>query len=188
MTVALVLRSTLLLLLSLAHVVLATLLFSAPVPLRGGWGRVAVALGALAACHIGISALLLGQTYESSEALFTVSQFGTYSILLVACVAAFVFAYDTSVWTALFCCSAGYTVQNLSSGATELAWFLVKGSALLALLKLVHDAGASVVGAGIVIEKAYQPGGDIVRGQGVRVESLARIASMDEDGVKFVEE
>ena len=66
--------------------------------------------------------------------------------------------------------------------------FLAKGSALLALLKLVHDAGASVVGAGIVIEKAYQPGGDIVRGQGIRVESLARIASMDEDGVKFVEE
>ena len=66
--------------------------------------------------------------------------------------------------------------------------FLAKGSALLALLKLVHDAGASVVGAGIVIEKAYQPGGDIVRGQGVRVESLARIESMDEDGVKFVKE
>lgn len=66
--------------------------------------------------------------------------------------------------------------------------FLAKGSALLALLKLVHDAGASVVGAGIVIEKAYQPGGDIVRGQGVRVESLARIASMDEDGVKFAQE
>ncbi len=66
--------------------------------------------------------------------------------------------------------------------------FLAKGSALLALLKLVHDAGATVVGAGIVIEKAYQPGGDIVRGQGVRVESLARIASMDEGGVKFVSE
>lgn len=66
--------------------------------------------------------------------------------------------------------------------------FLAKGSALLALLKLVHDAGAEVAGAGIVIEKAYQPGGDIVRGQGVRVESLARIASMDENGVKFVGE
>ncbi|MBQ8185760.1 MAG: xanthine phosphoribosyltransferase [Clostridia bacterium] len=66
--------------------------------------------------------------------------------------------------------------------------FLAKGSALLALLKLVHDAGAEVVGAGIVIEKAYQSGGDIVRGQGIRVESLARIASMDESGVKFVEE
>lgn len=66
--------------------------------------------------------------------------------------------------------------------------FLAKGSALLALLKLVHDAGAEVAGAGIVIEKAYQPGGDIVRGQGVRVESLARIASMDGGGVRFVSE
>ncbi len=66
--------------------------------------------------------------------------------------------------------------------------FLAKGSALLALLKLVHDAGASVAGAGIVIEKAYEPGGGIVRAQGVRVESLARIASMDESGVAFVPE
>ncbi|MBO7405358.1 MAG: xanthine phosphoribosyltransferase [Clostridia bacterium] len=65
--------------------------------------------------------------------------------------------------------------------------FLAKGSALLALLKLVHDAGASVAGAGIVIEKAYQPGGDIVRAQGIRVESLARVASMDENGIRFVE-
>ena len=66
--------------------------------------------------------------------------------------------------------------------------FLAKGSALLALLKLVRDAGASVAGAGIVIEKAYQPGGSIVRAQGVRVESLARVASMDENGIRFVEE
>ena len=64
--------------------------------------------------------------------------------------------------------------------------FLAKGSALLALLKMVHDAGASVAGAGIVIEKAYQPGGEIVRAQGVRVESLARVASMDENGVTFI--
>lgn len=66
--------------------------------------------------------------------------------------------------------------------------FLAKGSALLALLKLVHDAGAAVVGAGIVIEKSYQPGRDIVTAQGVRVESLARIASMDGGGVRFVSE
>ena len=64
--------------------------------------------------------------------------------------------------------------------------FLAKGSALLALLKLVRDAGASVAGAGIVIEKAYQPGGEIVRAQGIRVESLARVASMDENGITFV--
>ena len=45
------------------------------------------------------------------------------------------------------------------------------------------------IGAGIVIEKAFQPGGELIRSMGVRVESLARIASMsEEDGVKFVEE
>ncbi len=66
--------------------------------------------------------------------------------------------------------------------------FLAKGSALLALLSLVHDAGAEVAGAGIVIEKAYQNGGAVVRAQGVRVESLARIASMSvEDGIRFAD-
>ena len=65
--------------------------------------------------------------------------------------------------------------------------FLAKGSALLGLIGLIRDAGAETVGAGIVIEKAYQPGGDLIRsGQGVRVESLARIASMSvEDGITF---
>ena len=65
--------------------------------------------------------------------------------------------------------------------------FLAKGSALLALLKLVEAAGASVAGAGIVIEKSYQSGGDIVRSRGIRVESLARIASMEDGVVKFAD-
>ena len=64
--------------------------------------------------------------------------------------------------------------------------FLAKGSALLGLIKLIEDAGAEIAGAGIVIEKAYQDGGRIVRGMGIRVESLARIESMSvEEGVKF---
>lgn len=67
--------------------------------------------------------------------------------------------------------------------------FLAKGSALKGLIELISQAGATVVGAGIVIEKAFQPGGELIRSMGVRVESLARIASMsEEDGVKFVEE
>lgn len=67
--------------------------------------------------------------------------------------------------------------------------FLAKGSALKGLIELIGHAGATVVGAGIVIEKAYQPGGDLIRSMGVRVESLARIASMSvEDGVKFIKE
>ncbi|MBQ7847056.1 MAG: xanthine phosphoribosyltransferase [Clostridia bacterium] len=65
--------------------------------------------------------------------------------------------------------------------------FLAHGSALAALIDLVEQAGATVVGAGIVIEKAYQQGGEEIRARGYRVESLARIASMSvEEGVRFV--
>ena len=64
--------------------------------------------------------------------------------------------------------------------------FLAKGSALLALLSLLRDAGAQVAGAGIAIEKAYQDGGKLVRDMGIRVESLARIESMTaEEGIRF---
>ena len=66
--------------------------------------------------------------------------------------------------------------------------FLANGSALSALIDIVKQAGAEVVGAGIVVEKTFQPGGDLIRGQGVRVESLARIQSMSEEtGVVFCE-
>ena len=58
--------------------------------------------------------------------------------------------------------------------------FLANGSALQGLIKLVQDAGATLVGAGICVEKAFQPGGDLIRSMGVRVESLARVKSMDE--------
>jgi len=64
--------------------------------------------------------------------------------------------------------------------------FLANGSALAALIELCQKAGAEVVGAGIAIEKAYQDGGQKIRSMGVRVESLARIVSMDvETGIKF---
>ena len=60
-------------------------------------------------------------------------------------------------------------------------------NALEGLAKLVKDSGAELVGAGIVIEKAFQPGGDRLRAGGLRVESLARIKSMNEEtGVEFV--
>ena len=60
--------------------------------------------------------------------------------------------------------------------------FLANGAALTALIKIVQDSGATLAGAGIAIEKAFQPGGDLIRGKGVRVESLARIKSMSVDG------
>lgn len=58
--------------------------------------------------------------------------------------------------------------------------FLANGAALLGLAKLVHDSGATLEGAGIVIEKGFQPGGKMVRDMGIRVESLAIVDAMDE--------
>ena len=64
--------------------------------------------------------------------------------------------------------------------------FLANGSACNALIHLCEQAGAEVVGLGIAVEKAYQEGGKQLRSAGVRVESLARVASMSvEDGIRF---
>ena len=66
--------------------------------------------------------------------------------------------------------------------------FLANGAALAGLCDLVRQSGATLVGAGIAIEKAFQPGGKMLREKGVRIESLARIASMDEkNGVVFAD-
>ncbi len=60
--------------------------------------------------------------------------------------------------------------------------FLAKGSALNGLAQLVLDAGAILVGAGIAIEKGFQEGGELIRGKGIRVESLAIVEHMTDDG------
>ncbi|MCU5094191.1 MULTISPECIES: xanthine phosphoribosyltransferase [Bacillus] len=66
--------------------------------------------------------------------------------------------------------------------------FLANGQAALGLMSLVEQAGASIAGIGIVIEKAFQDGGKKLREQGVRVESLAEIASLDNGTVTFVQQ
>ncbi len=64
--------------------------------------------------------------------------------------------------------------------------FLATGNALIGLVDIVEQAGATVVGCGIVIEKAYQDGGQLLREKGYRVESLAKISAMDaEKGIEF---
>lgn len=66
--------------------------------------------------------------------------------------------------------------------------FLAMGAALEGLKSIVGQAGAEVVGAAIAIEKAFQPGGEKLRKEGMRIESLARIASMTDDSIEFCEE
>ena len=64
--------------------------------------------------------------------------------------------------------------------------FLANGAALSGLIELVEQSGATLVGCGICIEKAFQPGGDMLRSKGIRVESLARVKSMsEENGIEF---
>ena len=66
--------------------------------------------------------------------------------------------------------------------------FLANGAALEGLMDLVAQAGARLAGAGIVIEKAFQPGGDNIRARGIKVESLARVQSMSEtEGIQFAD-
>ena len=60
--------------------------------------------------------------------------------------------------------------------------FLAQGCALQGLINLIKSAGAEIVGAGIVVEKTFQQGGELIRSQGIRVESLARVESMTDDG------
>ena len=58
--------------------------------------------------------------------------------------------------------------------------FLANGKALEGLAELVTKSGAELVGAGVVIEKGFQVGGDIIRSKGIHRESLAIVESMDE--------
>ena len=63
--------------------------------------------------------------------------------------------------------------------------FLATGAALIGLRELCNLAGAEVVGAAIAVEKVFQGGGNMLRAEGMRIESLAKIASMSDDGLEF---
>ncbi|MFC4403399.1 xanthine phosphoribosyltransferase [Gracilibacillus xinjiangensis] len=66
--------------------------------------------------------------------------------------------------------------------------FLANGQAALALIDIVEKIEATVAGVGIVIEKAFQDGGAVLRTKGYRVESLARIQSLSDKKIEFVKE
>ena len=66
--------------------------------------------------------------------------------------------------------------------------FLANGQAALGLIDLIHQANAEVVGVGIVIEKSFQPGREVLLEKGYRVESLARVKSLADGKVSFITE
>lgn len=63
--------------------------------------------------------------------------------------------------------------------------FLAKGQALMGLLDIVAQSGATTVGCGIVIEKGFQEGGQMLREKGIRLESLAIIDHFEDGHVVF---
>ena len=64
--------------------------------------------------------------------------------------------------------------------------FLANGQAAKGLLEIIGQAGAKVAGIGIVIEKSFQTGRDLLIEKGYRVESLARVKSLSNGTVEFV--
>ena len=66
--------------------------------------------------------------------------------------------------------------------------FMANGQAMLGMIDICSQAGAEVAGIGIVIEKGFQDGGDMIRRKGCHVESLAIVDAMDpEKGITFRE-
>ncbi|MBM7616367.1 xanthine phosphoribosyltransferase [Alkaliphilus hydrothermalis] len=65
--------------------------------------------------------------------------------------------------------------------------FLANGQALLGLKQIVDEAKAQLVGAGIVIEKGFQKGGQLAKEANIHVESLAIISSMEDGKISFKE-
>lgn len=64
--------------------------------------------------------------------------------------------------------------------------FLANGKAALGLIDIAEQAGATVEGVGIVIEKGFQPGGKLLRDKGIRVESLAIIDRIKDGQIRFL--
>lgn len=59
--------------------------------------------------------------------------------------------------------------------------FLANGCALQGLISIAEDAGATVEGLGIAVEKGFQIGGRVIRNLGYKLESLAIVESMDDE-------
>lgn len=116
---------------SLGRIVLGVLLLTAPLPLRDGARvRIPTTLAGLLAIYALLSIALLLPASTMPNIWFFIGQLLTFSLLLIAFVGAVLAVYDTNIWTALFCCSAGYTIQNLASGTTEFVWALIGGASV----------------------------------------------------------
>ena len=87
--------------------------------------RLAALVGVVALAAAALWLLVpAGAPADPSAAFSHLQQLALFSALLALSVVVVTWFFNTSVWSALFCCTAGYALQNLASGLTELVWLL----------------------------------------------------------------
>ena len=109
---------------TLGSTFLAVGLFAWRLERREGFaGRAAVTLGLVAVAAGALWALVPSDAPTDPSAAFSYpQQLVLFSVLLALSAVAVVWLFCATPWTALFCCTAGYAMQNLASGLTELTW------------------------------------------------------------------
>ncbi len=104
--------------LTCAQILAATLLFASRLPLRRPLaGRVATVALFFCAWSLLLASVMPSIMPGSGSAVAIIV---TYAVALAAMLGFVVFLFEASPWTALFCCTAGYTTQNLASGLSSL--------------------------------------------------------------------
>ena len=95
-----------------------------------------------------------------------------------------VFSAEVFSFTKGTACTVSVSRKYLKAGERVLIVddFLANGQAVLGLKKILDEAGCETVGAAIAIEKAFQPGEQLLRDAGIDVKALAVIESMEDDG------
>ena len=83
------------------------------------------------------------------------------------------------------CCSAEFLTKD--DKVLFIDDFLANGKAAAGVQDLIAQAGAKLVGMGFLIEKSFQNGGQMLRDQGIHVESLATISSLDDCKITFAQ-
>ena len=93
-----------------------------------------------------------------------------------------IFSFTYQRPTTLFCSVDQINTQDKVLIVDD---FLAGGQAIRGLIDIAGQAGAQVAGIAVAIEKGFQPGGDRLRSEGYRVESLAIVEKADETGFTF---
>ncbi len=129
---------------------------------------------------VGIGVACLAATHFGVPVLFAKKANGRYpkDEYYASKVVSFTHGHEYNVIVPRDCIGKGDKVLILDD-------FLANGSAMKALINLCESTGAVIVGCGAVIEKVYKNGGNDLRSRGYRVESLAKISSITENGVAF---